>query len=97
MYHGGSNDSDAGIDDYLNAVGAKYDDMSLSEKIDQQFTLVEDKINGLNSASLYDALSSNRQTVELLYEETQNLLVLFKVDVISNLSITLVLNDNDGD
>lgn len=85
-----------GVDDYLDAVGAKYDDQTLSAHILQQMTDVETALNKLQP-NLYSSLTANPQATEEAYQELKALLVLFKVDVVSNLSITLTLNDNDGD
>lgn len=95
-FHGGDDMTAIGIDDHLDAVGAKYDDISLSQKIDEQFEAVSAALNNI-TPDLEKAVLSNRQATEKAYSEVKALLVLFKVDVASNLSITLTLNDNDGD
>ncbi len=92
-FHGGTQSTDKGIDDYLNAVNARYDDGLLTAKIDSQFYAISAVYNKLSE----NLLASNAQDVEKAWTETRALLVLFKVDVVSNLSITLTLNDNDGD
>lgn len=95
-FHGGADKTYTGIDDHLDAVGAKYDDMKLSEKVDAQFTTVKTALNQL-SPSLNNAVYNNVPGTENAYTELKMLLVLFKVDIASNLSITITLNDNDGD
>lgn len=95
-FHGGPGKTSVGIDDYLDAVNAQYDDKKLSEKIDAQFAVVRAAYDKL-SPSLTNALANDIPAMETAYTETRTLLVLFKVDMVSKLGITLTLNDNDGD
>lgn len=85
-----------GVDDYLDAVGAMYDDEKLSAHVLQQMTTVQTALNKLQP-NLYTSLTTRPQDMEQAHQELKALLVLFKVDIVSNLSITLTLNDNDGD
>lgn len=85
-----------GVDDYLDAVGAMYDDEKLSTHVLQQMTTVQTALNKLQP-NLYTSLTTRQQDMEQAHQELKALLVLFKVDIVSNLSITLTLNDNDGD
>ncbi len=85
-----------GVDDYLDAVGAMYDDEKLSAHVLQQMTTVQTALNKLQP-NLYTSLTTRQQDMEQAHQELKALLVLFKVDIVSNLSITLTLNDNDGD
>lgn len=93
---GGLGKSAIGIDDHLDAVDAKYDDMLLSQKVNMQFEATSTALNNI-TPDLESAVSNYRQPAEDAYNEIRELLVLFKTDIVSNLSITLTLNDNDGD
>lgn len=95
-FHGGQDKTATGIDDYLDAVGAQYDDITLSQQIDNQLATVRKKLTML-APDLSSGIVNNRPAAEEAYTEMKALLVLFKVDVVSNLGITLTLNDNDGD
>jgi len=95
-YQGGADSSGTGIDDYLNFLGAKYDNQKLTDKIMLQFAAVEESLAKI-SPDLGSAMSTQMSEVETCYQELKQLLVLFKTDVASQLSVTLTLNDNDGD
>ncbi len=95
-WHGGADTSYTGIDDNLSALGAKYDDMRLSDKVEEQFALVHQSLAGING-TLNSAVKSDRSHIQIASNELKALLVLLKTDVVSNLSITLTWSDNDGD
>lgn len=95
-YHGGADTTTTGIDDNLNAVGAKYDDKRLSDKISEQFVATRTALNNVTSP-LSVALDNDKADLETAYQELKKLLVLLKTDVVSDLSITLTWSDNDGD
>ena len=42
-------------------------------------------------------MTADQAQVEAAYEELRTLLVLFKVDMVNHLGLTLTFNDNDGD
>ncbi|MCB9195167.1 MAG: imelysin family protein [Flavobacteriales bacterium] len=85
-----------GFDDYLNALGAKYNGDPLPEVVQAQFDIVNDALDAI-PGTLEDAVVSNYALVEKAYIELKELIVLLKVDVASQLSITITFNDNDGD
>jgi predicted lipoprotein len=84
------------LDDYLDAVGAKYGNETLPDKIRAQFDLCREALNAI-PGPLKDAVVTDYQLVDAAYTEIRELLILFKVDVASQLSITITFNDNDGD
>lgn len=86
-----------GLDDYLNELKAQYNDtIALPNQISLQFKRIEESVGDLENTLSYDIIH-NPDKVEKLYSELQKLLVLFKADVSSSLSITVTFNDNDGD
>lgn len=82
-----------GIDDYLNQVQG---DEILSLEINQQFEHIYALIENSN-ASLADDIEQDAARVHELYESYKTLGLLFKTDVASLLSITIVPSDSDGD
>jgi len=85
-----------GIDDYLNSLGARYGSENLSDAIIARFESCEDKANALGS-SLKSELEINPSEVEALHTELQNLVVLLKTDMPSQLGVQITYQDNDGD
>lgn len=85
-----------GYDDYLNTIGAKYNDQNLSDAILQQLAVVETKIGTLNEPFALE-ISNNKPAVEALYQELQKLTILLKIDMASSMSILITYQDADGD
>jgi len=85
-----------GIDDYLNSLGARYGSENLSDAIIARFESCEDKANALGS-SLKSEIEINPSEVESLHTELQNLVVLLKTDMPSQLGVQITYQDNDGD
>ncbi|MBE2223059.1 MAG: imelysin family protein [Anaerolineae bacterium] len=86
----------AGLDDYLDFLGAEYEGEPLSEVIDAQFVVSLAALDAIDG-SLETAVSTHPEQVDAAYEELHTLLVLLKVDMPNHLGITLTFNDNDGD
>lgn len=85
-----------GFDDYLNAHSAKYNGLLLSLIVKKQFQNVKTALDAI-PGTLDNAVVDHYELVESAYDELKELLVLMKVDVASELSITITFNDNDGD
>ncbi|MBC5774404.1 imelysin family protein [Pontibacter sp. KCTC 32443] len=85
-----------GLDDYLNHVNAKKDNMLLSDAIEQQFNLAIAAAEAVN-APIKDAVTTNQAAVNKVYDELQKLIVLTKTDMPSKLGVTISYTDNDGD
>jgi len=85
-----------GFDDYLNFLGAMYEDRPLSEAINAQFDASLAALRAIDEP-LETAVTADQAQVEAAYEELRTLLVLFKVDMVNHLGLTLTFNDNDGD
>ena len=85
-----------GIDDYLDNLDAKYGNENLSQAIINRFDNCETKISALNS-SLKSEIENNPSAVEALHTELQNLVVLLKTDMSSQLGVQITYQDNDGD
>lgn len=86
----------AGLDDYLQFLEAQYNGGSLHEQILAQTGIVLSAINGLNDP-LSAEVVNNQQGVMNVYNEMQQLIVLYKVDMMSSLGILVTYVDNDGD
>jgi predicted lipoprotein len=83
---------------YLTALGAK-DSVSgktLTELINAQFATSKARMDAL-PANLYQAIRTNNQAVQAVYNEMQKAVRLLKVDMASAMSITITFVDNDGD
>jgi uncharacterized protein len=86
-----------GLDDYLDAVDARYGSISLSTEMQDAL----DDVLLLANTSLADpidqAVVTQPESVETMYTALQRLLVLFKVDLSSSLGILITYQDSDGD
>jgi|GEM_PF-1743475 len=86
-----------GFDDYLDALGIIDDNGKLlSEKINEQIALCKADAEALNG-SMKDALESNKDAVTKLYVDLQQLTLLIKTEMMSQLGLLVVFSDNDGD
>ncbi|MEM9022133.1 MAG: hypothetical protein AAGB22_00230, partial [Bacteroidota bacterium] len=77
---------------YLNALGAT----SLVNDTKAQIDVVQADLDALPDP-LSGTIESSQGTVEQVYQEMQQLVVLFKVDMPSQLGILITYQDNDGD
>lgn len=85
-----------GLDDYLNHVGAQYNNKPLSAAISQQFDAALLAVDAL-SVPLSEAVTAQPQLVSKVYEELQKLIVLTKTDMPAALGVSISYTDNDGD
>lgn len=83
---------------YLDALGSKDSNSGtlLSEIINQQFSKVTEKLNGLGN-NFSQQVQSEKQPMLDTYAEMQKLVRLLKIDMTSAMSITVTYTDNDGD
>jgi len=83
---------------YLDALGAKDSSTGtlLSEIINDQFTVIDSKLN-LLSSNFYEQIQNDNQAMEDTYTEMQKAVRLLKVDMTSAMSVTITYTDNDGD
>ncbi|MBE2223587.1 MAG: imelysin family protein [Anaerolineae bacterium] len=93
IYSGGAG---SGLDDYLDFLGATYEEELLSQVIHNQFDMTLEALNAVEDP-LAIAVDTNSGQVEAAYQELNKLLVLLKVDMANHLGIVLTFNDNDGD
>jgi predicted lipoprotein len=90
-------DNGQGFDDYLDALNIKHvDGVPLSETINNQFDLAIERAGNYDT-SLKRTIAATPASVQLLIDDIQRLIILVKVDMISQLGILLIFNDNDGD
>ncbi|MFD2245912.1 imelysin family protein [Pontibacter ruber] len=85
-----------GLDDYLDHVGAKYNNQTLSAAIAQQYDATLAAVAAVQGP-LSQAVTSNPQAVSKVYEELQKLIILTKTDMPAALGVTITYTDNDGD
>jgi uncharacterized protein len=85
-----------GLDDYLNHVGAQYNNQPLAKAIEQQFDAALAAANAV-PVPLTEAVNSHAAGVSKVYEELQKLIVLTKTDMPAALGVTISYTDNDGD
>lgn len=95
-FNGGAVDEDSlGFADYLNYLDARYGDERLSDAINQH---LESAIAELDSEmSLSEIVATDPELVLPIYESIRQALVLFRVDMASQMNILLTLSDRDGD
>jgi len=88
--------NDSGLDDYLNALNAQYNEESLSSAILNQIELGIDATKDI-PPPLSDAVDTHSENVDNAYLEIQRLVALIKVDMTSALGVLITYQDNDGD
>ena len=92
-----SGNGSIGVYDLLNHLGAKDNNgILLSSKLDAKFTEIETDISAINS-TLDVAVINDFNDCDVLYNDTYDLYILIKVDVMNQLGLLLTFNDNDGD
>ena len=79
---------------YLNSLDAKdkTTQVLLSETINTQFNVVNDKL-----ALLDNAVATDNAKMVVVYNEMQKAVRMLKVDMTSAMSVTITYTDNDGD
>ena len=88
IYRGGAG---LGLDDAIKRVNA-----GLPERLDKQFANAFAATRAI-SRPLEQAIVDQRPLIEKAYEEVRALEILFKVDVVSALGVTLTFSSSDGD
>lgn len=83
---------------YLDALEAKDKTTNtlLSDMINEQFTIVNQKLD-LLSEDFYHEVQNNNQAMIDVYTEMQKAVRMLKVDMTSAMSVTITYTDNDGD
>lgn len=94
FYSGGNGQ---GLYDYLNAIGAKYNEQPLSTEIISKMDTIITRANALEGESIEYNILHNKEAVENLYASCQELILLLKIDMTSAMSILITYQDTDGD
>lgn len=84
-----------GLDDLLNHLKIEYNGTLLSDVIRNKFQEVQSKI--ANISNLEYAIQNDFPKVQELHTSLKQLIVLLKVDMMSNLGLLITYTDNDGD
>lgn len=90
-----SGGSGIGFDDYLDALGIQKDNKNLSQGILDGFKTVQSSLDGISS--LKATIESDETKLEPTYAAIQQLLILLKTDLPSQLGVQITYQDNDGD
>lgn len=86
-----------GFKEYLAAVATKDENGQLiSDLIATELAQAKTSLEGLSSP-IREAVNSDRNTVLNIYTELQQVVPLFKVDMVSAFGISITYVDNDGD
>jgi len=86
----------SGLSDLLNSMNTQYNGQLLSALVSEELDSITVQINAIN-LPLEKAVVSTPQPVNKLYLSAKQLLILFKLDVVGTLGLTLTTTDNDGD
>lgn len=86
----------AGLDDYLNHVGAMYGGVRLSDEVNNRFNTAITLTSAMPDPLSVNVVS-NPTPADNAYQACVQLIVLLKVDVPSALSILITYTDTDGD
>jgi len=95
IYLGGSEEK-VGLNDYINFLEARNGDVSLDAAIRNSIQDVRIKISNIQG-DLADAVVHDQQATLDAFASMQNLVVLWKVDMMSTLGILITYQDTDGD
>lgn len=96
-FFNGYNETDQeGFDDYLDFLKSQKGEISLSEAINQQFDAIITKAESLQGP-IDKSIENDKLEAIALFNEMQKIVVLFKVDMASELGIFINYADNDGD
>ena len=85
-----------GLDDYLSSLDAQYNGQSLVDIIATQQDDMRSTVDGLPEP-LIDAVVNQQSDCLDAYTELQQIVVLYKVDMMSAFGILITYLDNDGD
>ena len=85
-----------GFDDYLSSLDAQYNGQSLVDIIAAQQDDIRSTVDGLPEP-LIDAVVNQQSDCLDAYTELQQIVVLYKVDMMSAFGILITYLDNDGD
>ena len=85
-----------GLADYLDFLEARFEGEPLSIAINDQMEVARQHVDDLNPP-LQEAVVDQQQAALDTFDEMQKLVVLYKVDMSSALSILITYTDNDGD
>ena len=85
-----------GLDDYLHALGATHLDAPLTTAIQDQWKAATTAVEAL-PAPLATTVVTDQQACLDAYAELQQMVVLYKVDMMSCLGVLVTYQDNDGD
>lgn len=91
-----SGGSGQGFDDYLDALGAKRGNENLSTSILNRFSEVRMALESTDE-SYRDIIENNVSALEASYSAIEQLVVLLKTDLPSQLGVQITYQDNDGD
>jgi len=81
---------------YATMVNAINTSKEISNEIALKLMHIEQDITTLNN-NLFEAISTNPESVRSVYNNLRDLSILFSVDITSALSVTVLPTDNDGD
>jgi predicted lipoprotein len=85
-----------GFDDYLDALGTRYQEGRLSEAIKDRFAAAREALDALDDP-LSETIIAEPVKVDKAYEEIQRMVVLTKTDMPSAMSVSITYQDSDGD
>ncbi len=83
-----------GLDDYLDDLKATKDGQDLSKLIMDLFVQIESE---LQATDLDEAIKNEPSSLDPMYNHIEQLVVLLKVDMPSQLGVQITYQDNDGD
>lgn len=97
VFNGGPNPGDGpGYDDHLIFVEATFDGQPTQDVINAQIDLIVEMLEALEAP--FDlVLVEDPAAIDAIYEEMRTLVRYIKADMTSQLAISLVFSDNDGD
>lgn len=85
-----------GFDDYLDALGTRYQQGELSQAIKDRFAAARAALEAVPDP-LDKSIVEVQAKVDKAYEEVQRMVVLTKTDMPSAFSVTITYQDTDGD
>ena len=96
-YHFHTLQNGVGMKDYLATIGTKDENgVLISDIISTELEEAKTAVGTLNG-TIKDAAQNNRPALLSVYDQLQDLVPLFKVDMVSAFGISITYVDNDGD
>ncbi|MCC6617203.1 MAG: imelysin family protein [Anaerolineae bacterium] len=85
-----------GFDDYLNSLDVMYNGVPMADEINREIDDILVAIEAVQQP-MEIVLNETPDKITTIYEEARDLVLLMKIDMMTNLGLTITFTDSDGD